>query len=53
MYRLDVFEDNEWVGISWHKNIEHAEINMEVYTKSKNCDGRVIKDGKIVAEVKQ
>ena len=53
MYRLDLFLDNEWIRWASFKNSENAEINLDTYTKSKHCDGRVIKDGVIVAEVKQ
>jgi hypothetical protein len=48
MSRVELFKDNEWILISWHKNVDNAIINAEVIHRSSKCDIRVISEGKIV-----
>lgn len=47
-YRVEIFQDNNWIKWSTHKNEENALFNAEVIHKSRKCDTRVIFDGKII-----
>ena len=48
MSRVELFSNNEWILISWHKNVDNAIINAEVIYRSRKCDVRVISKGNIV-----
>lgn len=48
MSRVELFSNNEWILISWHKNMDNAIINAEVIHRSRKCDIRVITEGNIV-----
>jgi hypothetical protein len=48
MSRVDLFSNNEWIIMSWHKNVDNAIINAEVIYRSRKCDVRVISEGKVV-----
>lgn len=52
LYRVEIFEDNNWVVSSRHRNPENAEINADVAAKSRKVNTRVIYDGKIIYEVR-
>ena len=51
--RVEIFDigQNNWVINSWHKDAEHAIINADVISRSRNCWARVISGGNIVYEV--
>lgn len=48
MSRVELFKDNEWILISWHKNVDNAIVNAEVIYRSRKCDVRVISEGNVV-----
>lgn len=48
MSRVELFSNNEWTLISWHKNVDNAIINAEVIYRSRKCSVRVISKGNIV-----
>ena len=48
MHIIEYF-DETWIRHSYHNNLEFAEINGEVLFKSRGCQVRMIKDGKIIA----
>ncbi len=48
MSRVDLFSNNEWIIMSWHKNVDNAIINAKVIYRSRKCDVRVISEGKVV-----
>lgn len=41
MYKVELFLDNCWCHLSWHKNIENAEVAADVHSKSRFCEARV------------
>jgi hypothetical protein len=51
MYRVEYFsvKDNSWVKSSYHRNLEHAEVNMEVLVQG-GKKARIIHNGKIIAK---
>jgi hypothetical protein len=52
MITVEVFRENAWHKVSWHKNAEYALINADVMFKNKNLPYRVIDNGMIIFEVK-
>lgn len=48
MSRVELFSNNEWILMSWHKNVDNAIINAEVIYRSRKCGVRVISEGKVV-----
>lgn len=48
LYRVEIFEDNNWIILSRHKNEENAIINADV--KAMKVPARVIHDKKVIYE---
>ena len=47
-YRVEIFQDNNWIKWSTHKNEENAIFNAEVIHKSRKINVRIIHEGKII-----
>jgi len=53
-YTVEIFLINEdmpngnWCVSSRHKNEENARINLDIITKSRKCEGRIIFGGQII-----
>lgn len=47
-YRVEVFQDNNWIRWSTHMNEYNALFNAEVIHKSRKCDTRVIFNGQVI-----
>ena len=50
-YKVEIFDEaeNDWIVRSWHKNKDHAEIQVEV-ALLRHPAARIIYEGKIISE---
>lgn len=47
-HSVEIFENNEWVKHSWHKDLDIAIINADVAHNSRKLPVRIITGGKII-----
>lgn len=47
-YRVEIFQDNNWVKWSTHGRLKDAVFNAERVSESRKCDFRIIHKGDIV-----
>lgn len=55
MYKVEFWsdEDNGWIQSSFHRNLDHAQINVQVLLQGGKPRARIITHGKIIEQTER
>lgn len=48
-YRVEIWQDNEWIPYSYHKNRDYADMNFDMKTTA-GSECRIVYQGQVVRQ---